>query len=437
MIAAPASGAGKTTVTLALLAAARRRGLAVRGAKAGPDYIDPAFHAAATGAPSLNLDGWSMDADQLTTTARWATADAELLVVESAMGLFDGVAAPAGRTGAGADLAAALGLPVVLVLDVTGQSQTAAAVAQGLARHRAGVEVAGVILNRTASDRHRDGIVAAMAAAGLPVLGVIPRDAGLALPSRHLGLVQAGEQSDLPARLNALADLAEANLDLDALFALASRVKTSPVGTASDPAPLLRPPGQRIALARDAAFSFLYPHLLEGWRRAGAEIAFFSPLAGEAPPESCDACWLPGGYPELHAGALAAANGFRDGLAAFARTRPVHGECGGYMALGQALEDADGVTHPMAGLLGHATSFARRRLNLGYRRATLLADGPLGPAGSVLRGHEFHYATVSDPGGDEPLARLQDGAGKALGPAGGRRGQVSGGFFHAVCAELG
>ena len=194
----------------------------------------------------------------------------------------------------------------------------------------------------------------------------------------------------------------------------------------------LKPPGRRIALAQDAAFSFVYPHVLAGWRMEGAEIVPFSPLAGEAPPESCDACWLPGGYPELHAGRVAAAERFREGLARFAETRPVHGECGGYMVLGESLTVADGVTHRMAGLLGHATSFAKRKLHLGYREARLLADAPLGKTGDRLRGHEFHYAALTDQGNDEPLAELADGQGKAIGKSGGRRGNVTGTFFHAI-----
>jgi cobyrinic acid a,c-diamide synthase len=175
--------------------------------------------------------------------------------------------------------------------------------------------------------------------------------------------------------------------------------------------------------------------VLAGWRAAGAEIITFSPLADEAPPETCDACWLPGGYPELHAGALSAAARFREGLARFATTRPVHGECGGYMVLGAGLVDAAGARHAMTGLLAHETSFARRRLHLGYRQARLLADGPLGAAGQRLRGHEFHYATEANPGTDAPFADLADGEGRALGPAGGRRGLVSGSFFHMIAEE--
>jgi cobyrinic acid a,c-diamide synthase len=194
----------------------------------------------------------------------------------------------------------------------------------------------------------------------------------------------------------------------------------------------LPPPGQRIAIARDAAFSFLYPHLLLGWREQGAEVAFFSPLADEAADEDCDAAWLPGGYPELHAGRLAANRRFLGGMRRFARTRPVHGECGGYMVLGATLTDAGGVVHEMAGLLSVRTSFAKRKMTLGYRDATLLADCALGQAGRKLRGHEFHYASIVALGVNEPMALAADAYGGAASPSGSRRGLVSGGFFHCI-----
>ena len=427
MIAAPRSGSGKTTVTLALAAALGRRGVRVRVAKSGPDYIDPAFHTAATGAPSPNLDSWAMAPALLDSTLSDACVGAEILLVESAMGLFDGLAGPPGARGAAADLAARCGLPVILVLDVSGQSQSAAAVARGFATHQPGVRVAGVVLNRVSSDRHRDQVRQAMAQVALPVLGSLARKADVALPERHLGLVQPQELEELPALLDRLADLAERHFYLDAIVACAAALPT-----ASARAVALRPPGQRIALAFDAAFSFVYPHVQAGWQRAGAEIVAFSPLADEAPPADCDACWLPGGYPELHAAVLANATRFRDGLARFAATRPVHGECGGYMVLGTGVVDADGTGHAMAGLLSHSTSFASRQLHLGYREARLLADGPLGRAGTRLRGHEFHYATMTDPGRDAKFAEISDGAARKLPLGGGRRALVSGSFFHAI-----
>ncbi len=428
IVAAPRSGSGKTTVTLGLLAALRRRGVTVRAAKAGPDYIDPAFHAAATGAASVNLDSWAMPHALLDALAAQAARSAEMVVIEGVMGLFDGVPAAPGRGGTTADLAARFGLPVLLVLDVAGQSQTAAAVVRGLASHDAAVRVAGVVLNRVGSARHRTLVADAIAALGIPVLGAVPRDAALTLPERHLGLVQAGEHADLAGQLERLADAAERTLDLDAIMARAVPLAVS----APEGGPALPPPGQRIALAADTAFTFVYPHVLDGWRRAGAEIVTFSPLADEAPPQACDACWLPGGYPELHAGVLAGARRFRDGLRDFAATRPVHGECGGHMVLGEGLEDADGRRHAMTGLLGHATTFARRELHLGYREARLAADGPLGPAGRIIRGHEFHYASVISPGHDDSFAAIADAQGRPIGDGGGRRGQVSGTFFHAI-----
>ncbi len=443
IVAAPRSGGGKTVITLALLAALRRRGIVVRAAKAGPDYIDPGFHAAATGAPGLNLDSWAMRPALLDALMAEALSGAEILVVEGVMGLFDGVAATPGRCGTTADLAARFQLPVLLVLDVAGQSQSAAAVARGFAAHDQAVRIAGVVLNRVGSERHRalvsDAIATLNTASPIPILGAVPRDAALALPERHLGLVQAGEHHDLALWLDRLAELAERHLDLDAVIASAAPLPPPQPSPASGggrgrghPVAALPPPGQRIALACDHALTFVYPHILDGWRRAGAEIVTFSPLADEPPPHDCDACWLPGGYPELHAGALAGASRFRAGLKHFAQNRPVHGECGGYMVLGQGLEDADGTRHAMTGLLGHATSFAQRKLQLGYREARLRMDSPIGSAGSVVRGHEFHYAMLISPGDDAPLADLTDGQGRPLGPAGGRRDRVTGTFFHAI-----
>ncbi len=424
MIAAPRSSSGKTTLTLGLLRALRARGVAIAGAKSGPDYIDTAFHAAAAGRDSVNLDSWAMSPALLRALGQASGAD--MLIVEASMGLFDGAPAPAGATGASADVAALLGLPVILVLDVSGQAQSAAAIALGCASYDPRIQIAGIVLNRVASERHRRLAADAVAGLGLPVLGALPRQSDIALPERHLGLVQAGETADLDARLDALAAFVSAHVDLDALLRLAAPV------TAGGSALALPPPGQRIAVARDAAFTFLYPHLLSGWRQAGAEIAFFAPLADEAPPDDADVCWLPGGYPELHAGRLADATRFMAGLRSFAETRAVHGECGGYMALGRALTDAQGVAHEMAGLLSVETSFFKRRMTLGYRRARLLADGPLGPQGAVRLGHEFHYATITAAGDDVALAQVGDAYGGAEAPSGSRRGRVSGSFFHVI-----
>jgi len=428
VVAAPHSGAGKTTVTVGLLRALTRRGLGVQPFKCGPDYIDPAFHCVAAGRPSFNLDTWAMAPGTLADLVTRHAATADLALLDGVMGLFDGVA-ERGQTARAstADLAAFLGWPVVLVLDVAGQTETAAAVASGCARYRDDVSIAGVILNRVASPRHAALIAPGFERIGIPLFGALTQDAHFTLPERHLGLVQASETPDIDRRLDALAELIEASIDLDAL-----RHSARATGSADRRAARLDPPGQRIALAQDRAFSFIYPHLLDRWRSAGAEILAFSPLADQAPDPAADAVWLPGGYPELHAGTLAAALRFHAGLRALAgRAVPIHGECGGYMVLGAGIEDAAGQRHAMAGLLALETSFAQRRMHLGYRRARLKVACPLGAAGTEVLGHEFHYAsTLSN--GDEPLVECRDATGAPVAEGGGWRGSVSGTFFHFI-----
>ena len=430
VVAAPRSGAGKTTIALGLMRALRRRGLVVQPFKCGPDYIDPAFHTVATGRPSYNLDTWAMAGGTLSDLVARHAATADVAIAEGVMGLFDGVAQP-GQTarGATADLAALFGWPVVLVLDVAGQTETAAAVGMGLARYRDDVGVAGVILNRVSSARHLALIAPAFERIGLKLFGAIANDADLTLPERHLGLVQAGETADIERRLDSFAVAIEESVDLDAIRHAARPAMLRPSNAVGRG---LRPPGQRIALAQDQAFSFMYPHLLDCWRSAGAEIVPFAPLADQAPDPAADAVWLPGGYPELHAGVLAVAQHFHGGLRALAgRSIPIHGECGGYMVLGRGIEDARGTLHSMAGLLRLETSFARRSLHLGYRRARLLADCSLGSAGTEIMGHEFHYASTL-AADDESLVECLDAAGTSMPEGGARRGSVTGTFFHAI-----
>ena len=428
LISAPSSGTGKTTVMLGLLRALADDGLRVQPFKSGPDYIDPAFHQAACGRPSYNLDTWAMGSGLLDAIASRA-GGAEICVAEGSMGLFDGVATR-GQQGYGssAETAQRMGWPVVLVLDVGGQAQSAAATALGFREYLPDLPFAGVILNRVASPRHERLTRLGMERAGLPVLGVLPRRGDLTLPERHLGLVQAVEHPDLDAAIAGYAEFLRAHVDLDAIKAAAAGAPLPGEGI------LPPPPAHRIALARDAAFSFTYPHLLEGWRAAGAEILPFSPLADQAPDPAADLVWLPGGYPELHAGTLGSADRFRRGLRHHAETRPVHGECGGYMALGEALIDKDGVRHPMAGLLGLVTSYEKRKFHLGYRQAVLDAPMPGHVPGTALRGHEFHYATILEQP-DGPLARVADADGNPVPETGSCRGHVTGTFFHLITRE--
>jgi cobyrinic acid a,c-diamide synthase len=430
ILAAPASGSGKTLVTSGLLRLLRDRGVRIAAAKAGPDYIDPTFHQAASGGASLNLDIWAMRPATLGGLIGALEAAASIVLCEGVMGLFDGTG-PDGEAGSTAELARLTGWPVVLVVDARRQGASVAALVAGFARHDSGLPLAGVIFNRVAGPRHRAVLEAAMARhlSDIPCLGAVPLDRDLVLPERHLGLVPASERVAADAVITRAAMAVVAGLDLDRLVALAR-----PSACAGPtPAAPLAPLGQRIAVAHDDAFLFAYPAALEGWRRQGAELSFFSPLVDEMPDPAADAVYLPGGYPELHAGRLAAAENFGAALQRKAASgTAIYGECGGYMVLGETLIDGQGRTHRMVGLLQLRTSFAERRLHLGYRAAALLGAGPLGPAGARFRGHEFHYATTVSATGDAPLFALSDASGSDLGARGLRRGSVMGSFIHLI-----
>ncbi|PXW70590.1 cobyrinic acid a,c-diamide synthase [Loktanella sp. PT4BL] len=413
ILAAPASGSGKTTVTLGILRALKNRGLSVRGAKSGPDYIDPRFHEAACGQPCLNLDAWAMTAARITSLA----AGPLPLVIEGAMGLFDG-APPDGR-GATADLARILGLPVILIVDAGKMAGSVAPLVQGFIAHDADVRIAGVILNNVGSPRHEAMLRRALA--GVPIFGAIARTAALSQPSRHLGLVQAQERPDLEAYLDAAAALITHHCDMDTL-----QTMLRAPAYASGPSHKAVPPAQRIAIAQDAAFAFSYPHLLQDWRDAGADLQFFSPLADEDAPDA-DLIYLPGGYPELYAGRLAANARFLGSLRR--STAQIYGECGGYMTLGEVMIDADGTAHPMAGLLALETSFEKRALHLGYRDLQALS----GPFAGAWNGHEFHYATTVKASGT-PLFAAADAEGASLPAMGLIQNNVSGSFAHIIDA---
>jgi cobyrinic acid a,c-diamide synthase len=431
IIAAPASGSGKTLVTLGLLRHLRRRGVRVAAAKAGPDYIDPSFLAAASGSECINLDIWAMRPQLLATLICGLEASADLVLCEGVMGLFDGAGA-SGEAGSTAELARLTGWPVVLVVDASGQGASVVALVRGFCAHDPLLPVAGVVLNRVGGARHQAVLAAALARhlPGLGCYGALPRDERLVLPTRHLGLVPAGEAAQSETVIERAAAWVAAGLDIDALIAAA---RPSPIAQIAASLPGLAPLGQRLAIARDDAFAFAYPALLAEWRRRGCELIPFSPLADESPDALADAVYLPGGYPELHAGPLAGAAGFLRGLQrAAAQGKPIYGECGGYMVLGETLTDSGGMAHRMAGLLPLATSFAAPRLHLGYRAATLLGPHPFGPAGARFRGHEFHYATTVREGECEPLLALADSAGRQLGASGMRRGSVSGSFIHLI-----
>jgi cobyrinic acid a,c-diamide synthase len=417
VLAGVASGVGKTTLTLGLLEACRRRGLTVQAFKVGPDFIDPGFHALVTGRPSLNLDGWMCGREAVLACVARHAAGADLALVEGMMGCFDGVD---GRSGAGstAEIAAWLGAPMVLVLDASAQARSAAAVVAGFERFDPAVRVAGVILNRVGGAAHAASIAEAVRASCRAVpLGALARDDGLALPERHLGLVTAAEGVLTAGCLRRLADAVERGVDLDALLALAAGPGTrgpagaddavgrdeprhaGPEGAGRRAGPPERgggPPRARIAVARDAAFQFYYEENLARLRAAGAELTFWSPLADPAPPEA-DGLYFGGGYPELHARTLTANVAARQAVRDFADAGGVvYAECGGLMYLAESLEDPDGTAHPMVGVLPAAVRMRPGRLTLGYVEVTATADTPLGPMGAKARGHLFHHSTL-DP----------------------------------------
>ncbi|WP_152504476.1 cobyrinate a,c-diamide synthase [Labrenzia sp. THAF82] len=426
MIAAPTSGAGKTTLTLALLRAFKDASKVIVSAKSGPDYIDPRFHQAASGKPCVNLDAWAMTPDTLNSLALSQTDNAELMIVEAAMGLFDGAA---NGKGSAADLAVALGIPVVLVIDCAKQAQSVAALVHGFRTFRSDIDLAGVILNRVGSARHERMLRDALAPLEVEVFGAIEKSDALGLPARHLGLVQANEHPDLDAFLKGAAGVCRDRIDLDLLAHKAVQLSDAKRRSRDLPEPL----GQRIAVAQDVAFAFAYPHLLKHWQESGSELSFFSPLADEAPDNSADAIFLPGGYPELHAGKLASATRFFAGMTEAANAeRLIYGECGGYMTLGEGMIDAEGIRHRMLGLLPLETSFKARKRHLGYRKLR-----PLKGAAWTrpLTAHEFHYASIMSEGKAARLFSAEDAAGNQLGDLGQTIGAVSGSFAHVIACS--
>ncbi len=431
VLAGTHSGCGKTSVTLGLLRALARQGVRVQPFKSGPDFIDPGLHARAAGQGSPNLDTWMQPQDALLELFARHARNADVALVEGAMGLFDGRSG-ADEAGSGAHLAKLLGLPVVLVVDAASQARSVAALVQGFARFDPDLRLAGVILNRVASPRHEAILREALALVpDAPVLGCLPRCDSIGLPSRHLGLVTAQDVESsgaLDALLEALADWVEQGVDVPALLAALPRQNWPE--PASEPASAAR---ARIGVARDRAFCFLYGENLRLLRRAGAELVFFSPLADASLPADLDGLYLPGGYPELSARELAANASLRGAVRAFcASGRPVWAECGGYMYLLQELVDGEGGAHPMCGALAGRAVLRKRRAALGYREARTLEDGPLGPAGTILRGHEFHYSEYA--GGEQdsaPAAFELTASSGARTKDGQALGNVMGGYFHA------
>ena len=388
-----ASGVGKTTVTLGLLEAFRRRGLTVQAFKVGPDFIDPGFHEIVTGRGSYNLDGCMCGRDHALDTVSRHAGDADLAIVEGVMGCFDGLDGTS-EEGSTAEMAKWLSAPLVLVLDAGAQSRSAAAVVFGFEQFDPDLVLPAVIANRVGGETHarwiREGVAARCRAR---VMGAIPRDEGVALSERHLGLVTAGEGGLTIEKRERLAELIERSVDLDGLLKIAAPL---PLAHATDFRAVANSPRARIGIARDVAFCFYYRDNLALLEAAGAELVYWSPLADSALPD-VDGLYFGGGYPELHGAALGANKAVLEAVRSFAAAgRPIYAECGGLMYLTGAIEDLDGATHSMVGLLPTTVRMRPRRLSLAYTEVTLQDESPLGATGSVARGHEFHYSSL-DP----------------------------------------
>ena len=428
IIAGLSSGSGKTTVTLGLIRALCRQKADISAAKCGPDYIDCGFLTAASGRSAITLDEFAMPDEMLRALA--GGADGATLIIEGVMGLFDGTD---GRRGSTAALASKLRLGVILVIDARHQAQTAAAIAAGLAGELPeGASLAGVILNHIASPRHEQLIRQALIDRSITCFGALPSADEVTVPSRHLGLVQSTDlatEGRLDAIIEAAADLVAKHIDCAGVLAAATPLAPAPAG--QNVCSAINPPGQHIAMAHDPAFGFHYAHMLAGWRDAGAQLSVFSPLNDEAPSPDANFIFLPGGYPELHLPTLTNATTFIEALVtASEKNIPIYGECGGFMMLGRQIIDAEGTAFPVAGLLPLETSFAARRLHLGYR--VLKALHRLDWLGAApLNAHEFHYTTALVADGDA-LFSAADAAGSPIGDIGLIRGSVAGSYAHII-----
>ncbi|MDH3392915.1 MAG: cobyrinate a,c-diamide synthase [Desulfobulbaceae bacterium] len=404
VVAGTHSGSGKTTVTLGLMAALSRRGLAVQPFKCGPDFIDPTLHRLATGRVSRNLDCWMSGLPFVRDCFARHGAGSDIAVVEGVMGCFDG-----GESSSGA-LAKALGLPVVLVVDVRSMAESVAAVVNGFETLDPQMRLAGVIFNRVGSPRHLELLTSAVKEhCRAEVLGYLPRDTEFTIPDRHLGLHMGEEAPISEEALNKLAATVEQHIDLDRLVELAAGVSD----LVSKPAATIEKVKKvKIGIARDRAFCFYYQDNLDLLQAAGAELVEFSPLADEKLPAGLDGIYLGGGYPELYAAQLSANSLMRAAIREWSEAgKPLYAECGGFMYLTDGIVDLEGNEHPMAGVYPVKSRMKKGRTSLGYREATTTAPTFFGEAGTVLRGHEFHYSAIDPmPESVERAYRLTDGS---------------------------
>ncbi len=432
IVAAPSSGNGKTLFTLALLRSLQKSNIKISSVKIGPDYIDSGFITFAGGKPCINLDTWAMRDTTINYLLGKIEQDSEFVVAEGVMGLFDGALIDdQSGNGSTASFAEKTGWPIILVIDASSQGQSIAALIKGFISFNENINICGVVFNKVGGEGHQKLLKETVSRyfPEIKVFGCLPREAELVLPERYLGLVQAEEHENLDKFLDYTSTWLTKFINIDSIV----EAGTSREHLVQKPAAFyVSPMGQRIAVAKDKAFAFIYPSLIESWSNAGSEIFLFSPLAGQAPSKSADAIYLPGGYPELFAGELSV-NGFPQHMTEAANKGAfIFGECGGYMVLGNVLIDADGVSHQMAGLLPLETSLQNRKLTLGYRRVSALSNFLFGVKGAMFNGHEFHYATTLEAKGKASLFSCSNAAGEQMGDVGMANGRVSGSFIHLI-----
>jgi cobyrinic acid a,c-diamide synthase len=447
VIAGVSSGVGKTSVTLALVSALKKRGLRVQTFKVGPDYLDPTYLRVASGRPCYNLDGWMAGTDYVAKLFSEKSAQADIAIVEGVMGLFDG-SDPVGTDGSTAEIARVLNAPVILVVNVHGMSGSVAALVKGYAEFDSRVTVAGVVANRSGSERHGSWIAESLSANGLPpAVAAIPRGAFPELSSRHLGLVSADSRNLTDGILDALAEAMECHGSVDEILRLAGAESQSAYrvfgeGWGEDLFAKRSSPihGLSLGVAFDEAFHFYYPDNLEALESAGFELVYFSPLRDQCLPERLDALYIGGGYPETHAANLSANHAMLESVREFAESgKPLYAECGGLMYLAQGIELLDGERHEMVGLLPQWTRMLARLRTLGYVEVSFSEDSLFGKAGERLRGHEFHYSElVGDPacnGNWRHVYSLKRRRNAEVTPEGFQSGTILASYVHAHFAS--
>lgn len=439
-IAGTQSGCGKTTLALALMAAFRARKLRVQPFKIGPDFIDPGLHAHAAQSESRNLDGWMLTRTYNRELFRTLLSSSDMAIVEGVMGLYDGYDG-LGEAGSTAEMCKWLDLPVILVVDARSMARSAAALVYGFQRFDPRLKLAGVVFNRIGSEGHLQYLRQAMAAnlPDVPVLGGVPREDLIKIPERHLGLVTADEFAFSQEWKGRLIDMVERHLDLERILQLAEHpLLDEPEVRSSNPPHGLKSSAV-VAVARDAAFCFYYADNLELLRQAGAEVRFFSPLAGDTLPVDADGLYLGGGYPELFAKRLSQNERFlRDVRRAVPRGMPVYAECGGLMVLSQSIETIQGEAYPMAGVFSFGTRMLSKRKALGYTEVELRRACLLGEPGRRLRGHEFHYSEIVnfDRGGQDFAYELHGRSGASSKLEGYSKGSVLASYIHLHWGSL-